>query len=86
MNVSEAIKARRTIRAFTAEPLPEPVIREVLELARHAPSTSNTRPWRIGVVTGNVRQRLQDAIFEEINSPDAKMGREPVDAFASISN
>ena len=68
MNVSEAVQARRTIRAFQEEPVPESVIREVLELARHAPSNSNTQPWRIDIVSGDARRRLQDAIFEEINA------------------
>ncbi len=76
MNVSEAIQARRTIRAFKEEPVPENVIREVLELARHAPSNSNTQPWRIDIVSGDARQRLQDAIFAEINS-----GTKPYPAF-----
>ena len=76
MNVSEAVQARRTIRAFLAEPVPEAIIREVLELARYAPSNSNTQPWRIDVVSGDARTRLQSAIFEEINA-----GVKPYPAF-----
>ena len=76
MNVTEAVQARRTIRAFKEEPVPEAVIREVLELARQAPSNSNTQPWRIDIVSGEARQRLQEAIFEEINA-----GTRPYPAF-----
>ncbi len=76
MNVSEAIQARRTIRAFKTEPVPEALIREVLELAREAPSNSNTQPWRIDIVSGEARQRLQAAIFAEINA-----GVKPYPAF-----
>lgn len=76
MNVSEAVQARRTIRAFKKEPVPEEVIREVLELARHAPSNSNTQPWRIDIVSGAARERLQSAIFEEM-----KAGAKPYPAF-----
>ncbi len=76
MNVSEAVRARRTIRAFKDEPVPEEVIREVLDLARHAPSNSNTQPWRIDVVSGAARQQLQAAIFAEIKS-----GVKPYPAF-----
>ncbi len=76
MNVSETIQAQRTIRAYKDEPVPEDVIREVLELARLAPSNSNTQPWRIDIVSGAARARLQAAIFEEINS-----GVKPYPAF-----
>ena len=76
MNVSEAILRRRTIRAFKDEPVPEEILREVLELARYAPSNSNTQPWRIDIVSGEARQRLQADIFNEINA-----GTKPYPAF-----
>ena len=68
MNISDAITTQRTIRAFQPEPVPEAVIREVLELARLAPSNSNTQPWRIDIASGAARTRLQQAIQEEIRS------------------
>ncbi len=68
MNVSEAVMTRRTIRAFKQKPVPEEVIKEVLELARHAPSNSNTQPWRIDIVSGEARVKLQAAIFAEMQS------------------
>lgn len=76
MNVSEAVRTRRTIRAFKPEPVPEEVIREVLELARHAPSNSNTQPWRIDIVSGEARDQLQAAIFAEMEA-----GTKPNPAF-----
>ncbi len=68
MDVSEAVRRRRTTRGFLAEPVPEAVIREVLEIARHAPSNSNTQPWHLAIVSGTARERLQEAIFAEINA------------------
>ncbi len=68
MNVCDAVKARRTIRAFKPESVPEDIIREVLDLACHAPSNSNTQPWRIDIVSGDARRRLQAAIFEQIEA------------------
>ena len=68
MNVSDAVRARRTTRGFLPDPVPEPVIREVLEIARHAPSNSNTQPWHLAIVSGPARERLQEAIFAEINA------------------
>ncbi len=68
MDVSEAVKRRRTTRGFLPDPVPDATIREVLEIARFAPSNSNTQPWHLAVVSGEARQRLQRAIFAEINS------------------
>jgi len=76
MDVSEAVLARRTIRAFKKEPVPEAVIREVLEIARFAPSNSNTQPWRIDIVSGEARDTLEAAIFAEM-----KAGKKPYPAF-----
>ena len=76
MNVTETVKARRTIRAFKKEPVPESVLREVLEIAREAPSNSNTQPWRIDIVSGEARVKLQEAIAAQMQS-----GAKPNPAF-----
>jgi len=64
MKVSEAIVKRRTIRGFTDKEVPQEVIKEILELARHAPSNSNTQPWHIAVVSGPSRVKLEKEIFK----------------------
>ena len=68
MDVSAAVKARRTTRGFKPEPVDESVIREVLEIARFAPSNSNTQPWHIAIVSGEARARLEEEIFAEIKA------------------
>ncbi|MGI9327508.1 MAG: nitroreductase [Pseudomonadales bacterium] len=68
MTLAEMLKQQRTIRAYLDDPVPEAVIREVIELARLAPSNSNTQPWRIDVASGETRARLEAAIFEEIHA------------------
>ncbi|HPU54616.1 MAG TPA: nitroreductase family protein, partial [Burkholderiaceae bacterium] len=42
MNVTQAISQRYSVRGFRPDPVPESTIREVLEVARLAPSSSNT--------------------------------------------
>ena len=71
MNVTEALKARRTIRGYKTDPVPEETIREVLDLARLAPSNSNTQPWHFAVVSGDARHRLEKAIFDHMNAGNA---------------
>lgn len=51
MDVHEAIRSRRSIRAFDpARPVPEDALRRVLEAARLAPSARNRQEWRFIVV------------------------------------
>ena len=59
MDVSEAVRTRRTTRGFLPDPIPEAVNREVLDVARHAPSNSNTQPWHMHVVTGEPLDRIR---------------------------
>lgn len=44
------IESRRAVRRFTAEPVPEAVIRDCLELATLAPNSCNLQPWSFQVI------------------------------------
>ena len=66
MNVSEAIKTRISTRAFLADQIDEKTIRELLEIARWAPSGGNLQPWRIDVVAGTARDRLVHTVQQAI--------------------
>ncbi|MBN2154191.1 MAG: nitroreductase family protein [Candidatus Lokiarchaeota archaeon] len=46
------MKARRSIRAFKPDPVPEGAITKILEAARWCQSASNKQPWRFIVVEG----------------------------------
>ena len=50
MDVSQAIRARRSIRKFESRNIPDDKLTEVLEAGRWAPSASNFQPWRFIVV------------------------------------
>lgn len=58
MDVTTALRSRRSTRRFRAEPVPEDVLRAALDDARWAPSWSNTQPYRLAVAQGGVRDRL----------------------------
>jgi nitroreductase len=51
MNVSDAIRLKRAVRLFTAEPLPEPAILAILNSGRRAQSSKNTQPWQFIAIT-----------------------------------
>lgn len=67
MQVSEAITGRYSVRAYRDDPVPDELIREVFEIARLAPSNSNTQPWHVAVVSGDARARLEAAMCELVD-------------------
>ncbi|HEX9136494.1 MAG TPA: nitroreductase family protein, partial [Nitrospirota bacterium] len=48
--VIEAIRKRRSVRAYEAKPVPRDVLNEVLNAANEAPSAMNSQPWRFVVI------------------------------------
>ena len=48
--VEEVILTRRSTRAFKKDPLPDFMIRRILEAGRYAPSAGNSQPWKFAVV------------------------------------
>ncbi len=55
--IAEIINGRRAIRHYESEyAIPEEQIREMIELAARAPSSSNLQPWRFIVVNDKVMQ------------------------------
>lgn len=58
MNVSEALHRRISVRAFLDKPVPEALVREVLDTARWSPSGGNLQPWKVIVVTGAAREAV----------------------------
>jgi nitroreductase/NAD-dependent dihydropyrimidine dehydrogenase PreA subunit len=49
--VERLILDRRSVRNYTDEPVPDHIIRRILEAGRFAPSGGNQQPWRFVVVT-----------------------------------
>jgi nitroreductase len=47
----EAILARRSIRKYTKDPVPDDVINDLLKAAMSAPSAVNEQPWQFIVIT-----------------------------------
>jgi nitroreductase len=61
-DVFAAARTRRSIRAYKPDAVPHEVLREIVELGRHAPSGSNIQPWRVHVLTGSALARLGGAM------------------------
>ncbi len=59
MEVTEAIRTRRSVRAYATRPIPAEVMTRMQEALRLAPSACNIQPWRFILVTDpDVRQKL----------------------------
>ncbi|MBL8163655.1 MAG: nitroreductase family protein [Anaerolineae bacterium] len=46
MTVYETIRAKRAVRQFEDRPLPDEVVRQILNAGRLSQSSKNTQPWR----------------------------------------
>jgi nitroreductase len=74
MDVEQAIRERRTHKAFRPEAVPRELLDELLELARWAPNHHLTNPWRFRVVGPGSLARLKQAAGPEAA---AKLDRAP---------
>ena len=62
MNTIEAIKNRKSVRAYTNKPVEKDTILKILEAARFAPSGTNTQPWQVFVLTGKTKKHIQEKL------------------------
>jgi nitroreductase len=51
MECIEALKTRRSIRAYTGEPVPREVLQDIVDCGRLAATAINIQPWEFVVVT-----------------------------------
>jgi nitroreductase len=70
MDVYEAVRSRRAVRAFTDRPVPREALCRVLSAAAWAPSGSNVQPWHIYVVTGARLAELKRLAGERVAAGD----------------
>ncbi len=61
MELEAAVRGRRSIRKFRADPVPRALLEGLLETARWAPSWGNTQPWEIHVITGEPLEAFRKA-------------------------
>jgi nitroreductase len=76
MDVEDAIRSRRTVKAFEPAPVDRETLTELLELARWAPNHNLTNPWRFRVVGPRALAALKQAAGE-IAAAGAPAGANP---------
>lgn len=67
--VDEALRSRRSVRAFLPTPVPRETVEAILEVAARAPSGTNTQPWQVHVLTGAPKSALSAAIKAAHDDP-----------------
>jgi nitroreductase len=77
MNVEEAIRTRRTHKAFGPQPLEPAVLDGLFELASWAPNHHLTSPWRFRVLGARTRARLMDLAESAQPGAAVKLARAP---------
>lgn len=82
VELEEAIRTRRTHKAYAPEPVDRRTLDELFELARWAPNHNLTNPWRFRVVGPGARERLKAAAGPEA-AP--KLDRAPTLVVASAA-
>jgi nitroreductase len=77
MQLDEAIRTRRTHKAFGPEPVPRATLEELFELARWAPNHHLTNPWRFRVLGQRARTRLIELAESTQAGSAVKLQRAP---------
>jgi nitroreductase len=85
--IAAVIRARHCKRAFLPRPVGREILEGVLRLAAEAPSTRNSQPWRVEVVSGTERDILAGKLVAEFDrgvpaQPDYRNRRDSPDATA----
>lgn len=62
--VEKTILERHSVRAFSSKPVSDKLIRDMVNKAARAPSGTNTQPWKVYVVQGQVKQQITDKVIE----------------------
>jgi nitroreductase len=64
MDVVEAIRERKSVRAFKPDPVSQGMLRQIVEQALRAPSWANTQPWEFAIVTGKPLEEIKKRFLE----------------------
>lgn len=58
--ISEFLASRRSTRDFLPTPIPQEILDQILTDSLTAPSWSNTRPFKVAIATGDVKDRISN--------------------------
>lgn len=86
MDAWDAIRARRNVRVYSDQPVPEADLQRILEAGRRAPSSQNWQPWNFVIVTDRAELQELSKVWQGARhvagsaATIALIGQEPEDA------
>ena len=67
MDVLDAVKGRRSIRAFKSQDVSTEIVEKLIDAARWAPSAGNIQPWEFIIVRKpEIKRRLAEAALDQV--------------------
>lgn len=75
-SVDEAITSRHSVRAFLPKPVAREVVHHLLDVARFAPSGTNTQPWHVYAISGERKSAMCREILEDYETNGERGERE----------
>lgn len=68
MDFDTLVNTRRSVRGFQKKPVPRAVVEDIINVAKRAPSSMNTQPWHVHVLTGEPLDRVRQRNMDEMIS------------------
>jgi 5,6-dimethylbenzimidazole synthase len=66
--IYKVMRGRRDVRHFRPEPIPDNVLRRILEMAHLAPSVGFMQPWNFILISSQEIRRQMKALFDRVNT------------------
>lgn len=66
MDYEKIANERRSIRGYKPETIPKEVMNEIISVAKQAPSSMNSQPWHVHVVSGEALERIRNGNTEKM--------------------
>jgi len=63
MDILEAIRGRKSTRAYLDKPVARATVEAILDAARWAPSGVDSQPWKVAVVSGTTKERISSDLL-----------------------
>jgi nitroreductase len=67
MDTATAVKKRKSTRAFRPDPVPQKILKEIMELALWAPSWANTQPWEFAIAAGSKLEEIKQSFVAKLD-------------------
>jgi len=68
MDFETLVRTRKSVRGYKPDPVPREIIEEIIDVAKGAPSSMNTQPWFLHVLTGEPLDRIREGNTEKMLS------------------